>query len=577
MNLIPEAKINEIRDKADIVDIISGYIPLVNKGRNFFGVCPFHDDHSPSMSVSREKQMFKCFTCGVGGNVFSFVSKYENISFIEAVKKVADSEGIDLDISNLKKGPKINQKEYEIMDFATKIFQNNLNSKEGHEAKNYLKSRNINEEIIKTFKIGYALNDRSSLSKILLTKYDVNDLEKLGLVTKNGIDTYDKFIKRVMIPLTDINNQVVGYTGRIIDKSDPNQAKYINTKETIIYKKGNILFNYYNALDYIKQKKEVIIVEGNMDAIRLYASGIRNVIALMGTALTKEQIKIIKNLRSLVVLALDNDDAGDTATLKVGEELTKNNIQVKVVKMAGAKDPDEYIVKFGTDKFLDLIKHSPMYLDYKLNSLKSEKNLNNTEELVEYVSNVIKELANKDPITQEVTLKKLSVDYNLDYDVLKDELGKLNKPKVEEAIKKPQKVKKNKYELATNKIFVYLMSDAKYLKIFNSKLGYFQNKNERELLNEIEYYIKKNNKIDFANFISYIENYDNLKPMVNNIIDSMDFDELNEEVFVEYLKYVNEYLRLEDIKKIKERIKSEVDINKKVELTEELARLKKEV
>lgn len=577
MNLIPEAKINEIRDKADIVDIISGYIPLVNKGRNFFGVCPFHDDHSPSMSVSREKQMFKCFTCGVGGNVFSFVSKYENISFIEAVKKVADSEGIDLDISNLKKGPKINQKEYEIMDFATKIFQNNLNSKEGHEAKNYLKSRNINEEIIKTFKIGYALNDRSSLSKILLTKYDVNDLEKLGLVTKNGIDTYDKFIKRVMIPLTDINNQVVGYTGRIIDKSDPNQAKYINTKETIIYKKGNILFNYYNALDYIKQKKEVIIVEGNMDAIRLYASGIRNVIALMGTALTKEQIKIIKNLRSLVVLALDNDDAGDTATLKVGEELTKNNIQVKVVKMAGAKDPDEYIVKFGTDKFLDLIKHSPMYLDYKLNSLKSEKNLNNTEELVEYVSNVIKELANKEPITQEVTLKKLSVDYNLDYDVLKDELGKLNKPKVEEAIKKPQKVKKNKYELATNKIFVYLMSDAKYLKIFNSKLGYFQNKNERELLNEIEYYIKKNNKIDFANFISYIENYDNLKPMVNNIIDSMDFDELNEEVFVEYLKYVNEYLRLEDIKKIKERIKSEVDINKKVELTEELARLKKEV
>ena len=573
MNLISEEKINEIRDKADIVDVISSYITLTSKGKNYFGVCPFHDDHSPSMSVSREKQMFKCFTCGAGGNVFTFVSKYENISFIEAVKKIADSEGITLDISKINSKDSVYKHEYEIMNFATKVFQNNLNTSLGKKAKDYLNNRNINDSIINTFMIGYAENNNKALYNILSKKYKDKDLDDLGLITLNGINSYDKFINRIMIPITDLNNQVVGYTGRIIDKSD--QAKYINTKETKIYKKGNILFNYYNAKEFIKNKKSVVIVEGNMDAIRLYASGIKNVIALMGTVLTKEQVTIIKNLRVPVILMLDNDEAGETATMNVGDLLNSNNIDVMVVRLSDVKDPDEYIIKNGVDKLSDLINHAVNFVDYKLNKLKDNKNLNNTEELVQYVNKVLKFLENKDNLTKEITIKKLSEEYNIDYDVLKAELKINDAPKNIEIVKNTNE-KKDHYKECANKIFAYMMSDLKYITIFNNKLGYFKEKDERQLFNEIVFYGKKHKNINIADFVSYIENFENLKPLVDEIIKYADFDNISENIFMEYISYISNYFKNEEVKELKRKIKLETDINKKVELIEELAIIKKE-
>ena len=249
MQIISEDKINEIRNSADIVNVISDYIPLKLKGKNYFGVCPFHDDHSPSMSVSKEKQLFKCFVCNKGGNVFSFVQDYENISFLESVKKVADKVGIPLSIDNIKKSNEKFKLEYEIMEYATKIFQNNLNSKEGLLAKDYLIKRNITDDIIKEFRIGLSLSDATYLYNVLIKKgYDINKLDDLGLISKDGIKGYDRFINRIMIPICNLNGEVVGYTGRIYNNED--SAKYINSKETIIYKKGNILFNYHNAKKY---------------------------------------------------------------------------------------------------------------------------------------------------------------------------------------------------------------------------------------------------------------------------------------------------------------------------------------
>ena len=218
----------------------------------------------------------------------------------------------------------------------------------------------------------------------------------------------------------NLEGQVVGYTGRIFNGED--SAKYINTKETKIYKKGNIIFNYYNAKNHIRNEKSVILVEGNMDAIRVYSSGIYNVLALMGTSITKEQIDILKKLRVPVILMLDNDNAGALATINVGSELEKANIVVKVVRLEGAKDPDEYIIKYGVDKFKDTIINSINYFDYKLKYLKENKNLNNTEELVNYIKSVIKMLDKEDNLTKEITLKKLSNEYNIDYDTLKKEV-----------------------------------------------------------------------------------------------------------------------------------------------------------
>lgn len=571
MQILSEDKINDIRNSADIVNIISDYIPLKMKGKNYFGVCPFHDDHSPSMSVSKERQLFKCFVCNKGGNVFTFVKDYENISYIEAVKRVADKVGIPLVITNFKNGDTKFKLEYEIMEFATKIFQNNLLSKEGFLAKEYLNKRNITDDIIKEFRIGLSLPDTTYLYNVLIKKgYDLNKLDDLGLITKDGIKGYDKFINRIMIPICNLNGEVVGYTGRIYNSED--SAKYINSKETIIYKKGNILFNYHNAKSYIREEKSVIIVEGNMDAIRMYSSGIKNVIALMGTVITKEQIEILKKLRVPVILMLDNDNAGELATVNIGAELTKNNIDTKVVRLSGAKDPDEYIINRGIEAFRNTIKHSLNYFDYKMNYLKENKNLNNTEELIKYVKDVLKMLDGTDNLTKEITLRKLSKEYNIDYDILKNEVTFEEKKELKSSFMVKQ-ITSDKYSKCVKKILYYMMSDAKYIKIFNKRLGFLKNKEERNLIIEIETYIDKYGKINFADFLSYAENQDNIRNLVHNISEEVDFNELDDKIFLEYLNCIEEILINEQIEELKKKQLLTIDMNEKIKLGNEITKL----
>ena len=572
MQLISDEKINEIRNSADIVTIIAGYIPLTMKGKNFFGVCPFHDDHSPSMSVSKERQLFKCFVCNKGGNVFTFVKDYENISYVEAVKKVADKVGIPLELNNVKKIVKKEKQEYEIMEFATKIYQNNLNSKEGTLAKEYLKKRNITDEIIKDFRIGLALDNSTYLYNILTKKYDLVMLDNLGLINKSGLSGYDKFINRIMIPISDADGFVVGYTGRIYDNSD--QAKYINTKETIIYKKGHILFNFHNAKKYVRDAGSLIVVEGNMDAIRLYASGIKNVIALMGTTITKEQIEIIKKLRIPVILMLDNDSAGEMATLNISKELNKNGIDVKVVRLSNAKDPDEYIVKYGVNSIKDAINHCQNFYEYTMNTLKGNKNLEESDDLINYVKDVLKTIENSDALTKEITIKKLSKDYDIDYKVLKDEINLTNdnplEPKKNIAI-----LSDTRYNKCVKNLLYYMMSDKNYVKIYNKQLGFLKNVEERNLVREIEYYIDKFGNINLADFLSYAESNDRIREYVHNICSGVSFDELSIDVFMDYIKMIDNIMIDENIVLIKKKLSMSSDINEKLELTKQLTGLVK--
>lgn len=575
MKAISDEKINEIRNSADIVSIISDYIPLKLHGKNYFGICPFHDDHSPSMSVSPDRQLFKCFVCNKGGNVFTFIKDYENISYIEAVKRVADKIGIPLSIDTYSnKSTKFNH-EYEIMDYATKIFQNNLYSKEGSKAREYLKERNITENIIKDFKIGLALENRTHLRDSLKNKYDINELDELGLITKDGINSYDKFYNRIMIPLTNEDNKVVGYTGRIYN-GETDTAKYVNTMETKIYKKGHILFNYYNAKPFIREEKKAIIVEGNMDAIRMYSSGVKNVLALMGTVITDDQINMLKKLRVPIILMLDNDNAGSLATINVGDVLIKNELQVLVVRLEGAKDPDEYIVKYGIDKFNETIKNAMNYFDYKMIYLKQNKNLNNTEELVSYVKDVLKMVKDEDNLTKEITLQKLSKEYGLDYDVLKGEVEfkeeKVQKKEIKEI---PIKEKKDTYKLCVDKIFFYMMNDSKYVSIFNNRLGYLKNKEERYLIGEIEHFIKIYGKINLADFITYAENDDKIRDFVNIISSSVYEDELSEQTFIEYINRIKTILNKEEIDNIKKELRNTIDAKKQEELLKKLQGLVK--
>ena len=423
MALIKDEEINAIREQADIVDIISDYLKLTKKGKNYVAVCPFHDDHSPSLVVSKERQIFNCFTCRTGGNVFSFVMKYENVDFFEALQIVANKIGYKLSSTNFNNFESKNKKEYEIMEIAKKYYLNNIFTDLGTSARKYLENRGINNDIIREFNLGLALKSKNELYKLLAKKNINNEiLDNLGLVYINGTDVFDFFNNRIIIPIEDLKGNVVGFSGRIFN-GEKETSKYINTKETVIFKKGQILFNYHNAKNAIRDEKCVIIVEGNMDAITLSSSGIKNVVALMGVALSKEQIDVLKKLKVPVILMLDNDQAGLNSTLKNGEMLRSVDIDVKVVRLTGEKDPDEYIRANGVDALKDNIKHAINFVDFKLEYLKNDKNLNNIDDLVTYVKEVVKALKNENDLTKEIFISKISKDYQIDPEILKREIN----------------------------------------------------------------------------------------------------------------------------------------------------------
>ena len=580
MAYIKDEELNAIREQADIVDIISDYLSLKQRGKNFLAVCPFHDDHSPSLVVSRERQMFNCFTCRTGGNVFTFIMKYENVSFVEAVKIVADKIGYNLNIGDYTDYTTANKEDYDIMEFAKKFYLNNIFTEKGIAARKYLQDRGIDESIIREFNIGLSLDGKDTLYKLLNNKkYNSDKIVDLGLINKVGLDIYDTFSNRIMIPIEDLKGQVVGFTGRIYN-GEKDTAKYMNTKETEIFKKGHILFNYHNARPNIREEKCVIVVEGNMDAIKLSASGIKNVVALMGVALSKEQIDVLKKLKVPIILMLDNDQAGLDATVKNGDELQKYNLDIRVVRLTDAKDPDEYIRLKGVDALKDNIKHAIKYIDFKLEYLKNNKNLNNMEDLILYVREVISSLNSTDDLTKELVISKISKDYEIDAEILKQELKSslVSAPSKKEEVKKEQiRPKPTKYHIAASKILYHMMQDSLYISIYKNRLGYFKEKDERTLASEIVYYNTVHNNINIADFISYITPEENITNFVSEIISENNNTVISLEEFNSCVDVILKILKKDEIQELKEKIKNEFDVNKKLELITKHTKKKKEV
>ena len=575
MPRISENVINEIRAQADIVDIIKEYIPLTPKGKNYFGVCPFHQDHSPSMSVSKEKQMFKCFSCGAAGNVFKFVSDYENISFIEAVAKVASKVGIPLTITGDYKPKEKFQKEYDVMNLATLFFQNNLNTSLGTKAKEYLSKRGLNEEMVKVFDIGLALDKNTLYQFLNKKKIAPEDMVSLGLVNQSGLTYHDVFVNRIIFPIHDASGHVVGFTGRVYDGDYT--PKYLNSKETSIFRKGNILFNYHRARDAIRTQKKVIMVEGNMDAIRMYVSGLQNTIALMGTSLTTEQVVLLQKLRVPVLLMFDNDEAGKTATMKNGQILIDAGITVEVVRLHGAKDPDEYILSNGIQAMKDNIEHPLSYLEFKYNALKENKNLEDTEELSLYVKGVLASLEHADEITIDIILNKLVQEFHLSYDILKSQLDtKKVEPVKQIPVKEKRVTKKSKYDLCAELILYYMMNDLKYVKMYQTKLGYFKSSVYRGIANEIIYYVEKNKTIELADFLSYAETSP-LKEDIYRILESIKTPEIVETSMEDYIFNIKEYTWEEEIKKLKVEMKQTSDIHEKENLAKKIVDFNKKI
>ena len=580
MAFVSNDEINTIRSKANIVDIIGSYLPLTQRGKNYLCVCPFHDDHSPSMSVSGEKQIYKCFACGATGNVFTFVENYENVPFIEAVSIVAEKCGMELSKDVISNAKVDNFKEeHAIMELAEKFFQNNLKTTAGVEANKYLTERGITPEIISQFGIGLSLDEQDSLFKVLKKKYEENKLLDLGLINSSNGNTYDMFTRRITFPLWDKDGNIVGFSARIY-RGEKDTSKYVNSRETKLFKKGETLYNYHHARDVAKREKELIVVEGFMDAIRLSVNGIKNVVALCGTALTKDQISLLKKLRVNIILCLDNDNAGELATMNNGELLEKENVPVSVIRLSGEKDPDEYIIANGIEAFKDNLKNPLTFFDFKMNYYKNNKDLNNSVDLANYINEILKDLSNSsDDILKEITLKKLSEDYGLSISVLKEKLNDLKPVKketilVEEVVEK-KPTKRDSYTIGADNILYYMMNDGKYIKNYEAKLGFFPDEVRRAIANEIVYYFKEEKTINIADFITYVSSKPEIKDEVMRIVNDCNVDELTMDAMNEYIEAVNKVLTTREIKRLKDEMKKELDVDKKMKIAMQIAELKR--
>ena len=421
-----EELIEEIRNSNDIVDVISQYVILKRSGRNFFGLCPFHKEKSPSFSVSPDKQIFHCFGCGVGGNVIHFVSKIENIDFRETLELLANRANIQLPtLDNSYQDNKramLKSKVYEINEIAAKFYHENLYKPTSKEAQEYIKKRKLDNRTLKSFLIGYS-GTFDELYRVLKQKgYTEEEILASSLVNKNENGRFiDRFRRRLMIPIQDTTGRFIAFGGRVLDDSKP---KYINSPENIVYSKGRNLF----GLNIAKKGdiKKIIIVEGYMDAISLYQRGITNVVASLGTALTEQQGRLLRKNSEQVIIGYDADGAGQAATLRGLEILQNMGCDIRVLQIYGAKDPDEFVIKYGPERFQKCVDSAISLVEFKVKILKQNLNIENVNDKIKFLNEIAKILAKVDNnIEKEVYIDKIAKEYGISKEAIYGEVNKL--------------------------------------------------------------------------------------------------------------------------------------------------------
>ncbi len=569
MAYISNEVINEIRNKTDIVDVVSKYVSLTKKGKNYIGVCPFHDDHSPSMSVSPEKQIFTCFSCGASGNVFSFVSDFEKIPFIEAVKLLGEKVGIS--VSGTTKIETKKDDYLEIYELANKFYQNSLFTSLGKNAISYLEERKIDKSTIKKFGIGLSIQKISLTDYLVNKKYTIDKLIEVGLTNDSGNDI---FVNRIMFPIYDLSGNPIAFSGRIYNTRDT--SKYINTKETDKFKKGKILYNYHLAKEHLKKNDTVIIMEGQMDVIRASTIGIDNCIATMGTALTKEHRSIIKNMTNNVVLCFDGDGAGEKATVSAIDLLEDAGVNIKVVRLPNNMDPDEYILKEGKDSFVSQIDKAMSLIDYKMELLKKDKNLTDVKDISSYINSAVRALTSvDDDIVVELNLKKMATSFNVDYETILNKYKELTKKK-RLPVRKEVKQKKtyDRYRKAENNLIYYMLKDSTVINMVDKRIGYFPTQNIRDLSNEIIYYFHKYGIINVADFISYISFSEELSNTLREIL-AMDIKEdFQIREIEDYIFVIMEYHKKKRIEDMTKKMKEEKDPLKQAKILEEIMEIR---
>lgn len=446
--LYPQELIDEIRTQNDIVSVISEYIALKPKGSSYFGLCPFHNESTPSFSVSADKQFYYCFGCGESGNVYSFIMRMENCDFPEAVKRLADRAHISLPepeySAEAARAERLKQQIYEMHRAAGRYYYAALHSRNGERALKYLNERGVKEEIQKRFGIGYAPSGRDHLCRYLKEKgFSTDAMIKSGLVmvSKDGKCLYDRFFNRLMFPIFDLQGRPIAFGGRVIDKGEP---KYLNSPETVVFNKSRTLYgmNFAKAA----RKKEIILVEGYMDMISIYQAGFPNVVAGLGTAFNNDHARTLRKLADSVILLYDSDEAGTRAALRAIPVLVNNGFDVKVTQVKGAKDADEFIKKYGAEAFGKLIVDAVSHITFRIGCAGKNYNLENADHRVRFAEEAAKILADvANDIERDVYTKETAAVCGIDEAALRSRISRIRDASESEFLMEAEKKRKRVY------------------------------------------------------------------------------------------------------------------------------------
>ncbi len=438
---IPQEVIEEVRHRTNIVDIIGQYVQLKKSGKNYMGLCPFHEERSPSFSVAEDKQIFHCFGCGKGGTVFNFLQEIEGISFPESVKRVADLEHLSVDFDwseprEVADTPENQQRRslLQLHSKAAELYHHILvNTKIGEPALNYLLERGLTQELIETFQIGFAPQKRDFLSQVFKNEQlDETLFEPSGLFVQRDNGTFlDRFYQRIMFPINAPPGNVIAFSGRLLKTADfpgDEMPKYLNSPETTLFNKRETLFNFDRARKEIRKENTVLLFEGFMDVIAAWQSGVKSGVASMGTSLTNEQIRRLERVAKEVVICYDGDNAGVQATNRAIQLLQENShFDLSIVSIPEKLDPDEYVRKYGAEAFQNLANHGrETVFSFKMNYHRLTRNMNNEKEQLDYVNELLRELTNvQSPLERDRYLNQIAQEFQLSVHSLEEQFNQL--------------------------------------------------------------------------------------------------------------------------------------------------------
>ncbi|WP_316571993.1 DNA primase [Neobacillus sp. YIM B06451] len=595
---IPEEKVNQIRQSVDIVDFVGEYVQLKKQGRNYFGLCPFHGENSPSFSVSPDKQIYYCFGCGAGGNVFSFLMDLEGMPFVEAAAKLADRAGIDLGITHASTEAESARQAgfqpfFEAHELLTKFYHHLLvNTKEGQEALEYLLSRGFTREAIDTFQIGYALDSWDFVTGFLQKRgFKAEEMEKAGLIIKREKDgTYfDRFRNRIMFPLFDQNGKPIAFSGRTLGGED---VKYLNSPETPIFNKSKVLYNFHLAKPVIRRQHHAVLFEGFADTIAAYRAGVENGLATMGTSLTQEHISLIRRNAQFVTICYDSDNAGIEAAFRAAGMLKEAGIEIRVALMPDSLDPDDYIRKHGGEKFKnEIIGSSLTLMSFKFHYYRRGKNLQNEGDRLAYIEKIVSEISGlQKAVEKDHYLRQLAAEFSLSLEALKQQMAENAQTKGIRQEGKPGKRElplipavtsalKPAHYNAERRMIAHMLRDRENAyKIQEMLKGKTFNHDEHQaIITYLFGYYEEKEQFDLGEFLNYIKD-EKLRRMVADIEMMTLNEELGEQELNDYIHQVLKYQKLLKIKEkrnLQKEADAQKDYRKAMELGKEIIELQK--